>query len=321
MKHTFFHIILTVVLLSSLCGCNQSTVTEHATISDLVETEKKHQDNQNTENEPLENDDTTEEIVTPVMPEITKIQFDDRNYTNVKLHDVSKADYLSVPQTYSELKNWLEYDGGIIVAGYAYGKRNGYLEDEVYTLTKFQIEKIYMGQVEQPSICIRENYCPNIINDEEVIMYQGHKFTQLKDGQRTLLYLLPTRETGVYEPIYYEIPLPEDYQSFNDAEKNEILDYYRGKPSVYKKTEGDSYSEMIQNPDGTVTITHHIVNNNYWPERNLSNADLLKEMQDHILLQTVAEYNIKIWPQGHIRYSAKENPFSNTGIALLSHPN
>ncbi len=318
MKYILSHFVLIFVLLFSLCGCNQVKVTEHAAISDLVETEQSNK--QYTEKETLENDDITEEMAAVEKTEVREIQFDDEDHTNKKLYDVSTADYLSVPQTYSELKNWLNHDKGIILAGYAFGKRHGYLGKEIYTLTEFQVEKVYMGQVEARSIRIRENYCPNTMGGEEVLQYQGHRFTQLKDGQKTLLYLLPTKMAGVYEPIYYEIPLPEDYQNLSDTEKGEIFAFYRGDPAVYKKVPGESYTEMVQNPDGTISMVHHIAGEQYWPERTLSNEELLRELQEHILLQTVEEYHIKIWPMGHIRYSAKENSFSKEGMVSLSIP-
>lgn len=223
------------------------------------------------------------------------------------------AEYAPSPSCYSELMKELADENGLIVSGYAYGLRTGYKEDGLnpHTKTTFKVEKVYFGHLEQDIITVLENYYPVSENGEEYIEYDNAK-TMLKDNRKSLLFLVPANTAGLYCPCYGELPLPEDYQVLADAERKELFDFYRGDRSLFNVDlvgPLEDYTETVHNPDGSVNYVEYEGFDRFWPEREISEEALLEELNENVLLQMVAKYNIKIWPYYHIRYTCGDLRF------------
>lgn len=232
------------------------------------------------------------------------------------------ADYPAPAENYSELIEELQYRNGIIVAGYAHGTRKGYRNEYLQpkTETSFQIEQVYFGDVSQEKITVLEKYSPIIDVDNPYVEYDGPQYSMLKDNEKVLLFLSPTSRDGVYFPIYYEIPLPKNYQNFDANAKKELLDFYRGNKDMYQNVQSSIQKEEVQLSGGAIENKYVFTESIYWSEQEISDEELLEKMNEHILVRLATEYKIKIWPENHIHFSSNQDRLSKKGIQVLSLP-
>ena len=248
--------------------------------------------------------------------------FEDQDLENIPVIELNtKTDYVQTVSTYTELMKRLEIQNGILVSGKAYGLRKKYYHEskDPFTETFFEVEQIYYGSISEGNIKIIEPYTLINQNDSVHIEYAGPHYSMLKDDQTVLMFLLPYRE-GVYYPIYYELPLPEDYQTFDEAAKKELLDYYRGKDDLYKVTTTPFEVTDVLLSNGAIETQYSGGADLRWPRRDISDEALLEEMSDHILVRLAFEYDIKIWPENHIRFASTQDRLSKKGIQELSLP-
>ena len=279
-----------------------------------------------------------DEIISPTVQEETEddpaveneekndFYFEDQEFESIPVKELdNKGDYEQTARTYTELMEKLETQNGIIVSGKAYGLRKRYYHKSnlPFTETSFQIEKTYYGTVSEREIIIIEPYTRIEEKQTTYIEYAGPQYSMLKDNQKVLMFLLPYRE-GVYYPCYYELPLPEDYQDYDETAQKELLDFYRGNKEMYPEEFKDItpgvQKEVIELPGGAVEERYILTESPYWPERDISDEALLEEMSEHILVRLATEYKIKIWPENHIRFSSVQDRLSAKGIRELSTP-
>ena len=304
MKKTMLCILLTSLLLS-LCGCQ--TPSESLETADPLpsfsETEDAASFGKKIIFESVENDSQS------------TVTFYDQEFSELPLQKPTtyEANYAPSPTCYSELMKELADENGLIVSGYAYGLRKSYKSDGHIPLTRtnFKVEKVYFGNLEQDTIIVSENYYPVSKNGEEYIEYDNAK-TMLKDHRNALLFLIPSHTAGVYWTCYGELPLPDDYQNFTDTDRKELFDFYRGDRSLFNVDlvgPLEDNTETIHNPDGSMYYVEHEGFDRFWPECDLSDDALLEELNENVLLQMAAKYNIKIWPYYHIRYTCGDLRF------------
>ena len=217
--------------------------------------------------------------------------------------------------TFPFIMNRIEENGGFIVSGRACGKRIGvdprahemtvYEDPSAYTLTEFEIEKVFYGEPTSKSIVVREGYCPVVTHNVYQIEYTSD-YSGLKNDQTVLLFLIPDGK-GHYKPTYYQFPLQEDYAEYSEDYLTEMLDYYRGKESVYKYNEKPLYAGQVEleNGESAVVATGFSTR---WPKSDLTNQEMLEKFSDNILIQVAARYKIKLWPTGHIKYESTDQP-------------
>ena len=317
MKRFFLWLILASFLVS-FCGCDQPTTEEFEVSNSMPSiSQKPSQEETLSENtlvfESVENDSRS------------TIYFYDQDISHLSFRAPTTyvSDRADPPSTYSEIMKMLHQDNGIIVAGYAYGLREGYLADGRVpkTLTQFKVEKVYFGNLNQDTIVISEDYYL-VSNEKEEYIEREFTYTLLKDNRKTLLFLVPANRPNEYWPIYYETPLPDDYQEFTDADRKELFDYYRGDLSVFNMELAqpkEAYTETVNNPDGSISIIQFDAFDNFWPVRDVSDEVIIAENEESILMRMIVDYNIKIWPRHHIRYSAGELKGPN-GAKIISLP-
>ena len=247
------------------------------------------------------------------------IRYQDQDWSDMPEYTdpfVAKAE---MPKTWSRIMQLIGEDG-LIVAGYASGIREGY-SDKVYTLTDFNIQKVYYGNELNSVIKIQEQFIASSRDNRNYIYSVTGSHTLLKDHQLVLLFLAKSNELkNEYIPVWYEFPLPADYQTYNESYLTDFLDFYRGDRSAYEYSEMEIVQKEKKNPDGTVELLEEIYGGNYWPEREISNEALIEEMSEHILVRLVTEYQIKIWPYGHKEYAANGLPENAAGLKILSNP-
>lgn len=255
------------------------------------------------------------------------IYFEDRGFALDQYQQVDiNADYLEPPKTYSELMSKLETFNGIIVSGYAFGTRKGYHNEimQPKTETSFRVEQVYFGEVDLKTITILEKYCPLSDAKDATIEYEGPQYSILKNDQKVLMFLRPASKAGVYFPTYYEIPLPDDYQNYDETAQKELLDFYRGNEAVYQEQYRNITprveKEVIELPGGAVEERYVLIESPCWPKQDISDEALLEEMSDHILVRLATDYKIKIWPEKHIRFTSTQDRLSKKGIQELSLP-
>ena len=247
------------------------------------------------------------------------IHYQDQDWSGMPEYTNSLAVTVGWPQCWSEIKNAMGEDG-LIVAGSAYGIREGYC-DKGYTLTNFNIQKVYYGNESNSVIKIKERFVARSIEGRNYLYSINGEHTFLKDQQSVILFLAKSKtiENGYY-PVWYELPLPADYQTYNESYLTDFLDFYRGNRLAYEYSEMEIVQKEKKNPDGTVELLEEIYGGNYWPEREISNEALIEEMSEHILVRLVTEYQIKIWPYGHKEYAANGLPENAAGLKILSKP-
>ena len=247
------------------------------------------------------------------------IHYQDQDWSGMPEYTNSLAVTVGWPQCWSEIKNAMGEDG-LIVAGSAYGIREGYC-DKGYTLTNFNIQKVYYGNELNSVIKIQEQFIASSRDNRNYIYSVTGSHTLLKDHQLVVLFLAKSNELkNEYIPVWYEFPLPADYQTYNESYLTNFLDFYRGNRSAYEYSEMEIVQKEKKNPDGTVELLEEIYGGNYWPEREISNEALIEEMSEHILVRLVTEYQIKIWPYGHKEYAANGLPENAAGLKILSYP-
>ena len=330
--------VLMLTLLISMCGCRRNRNEDFLeaapapiTISDSKE---DSQEESKEEADPAEKIDYGN---TAMGPETLKpgeqppinfesaeqvgedfvTQYEDQDLSAFPKFYNTMGSYLPIAETESDLMKRLQ-DGGVLVAGYATGLREGHTKG-TYTLTNFIVEKVYYGSCSS-SIKVEESFVVKSENGCNYVDYFGLDYSMLKNNQPVLLCLAKTKKEGVYWPVYFEIPLPADYQSYDETYLTAFLDFYRGKRSVYEYSEQRVEKITKSNPDGTVSDVYIEYGGNYWPEREISNEALIEEMSEHILVRLVTEYQIKIWPYGHKEYAANGLPENAAGLKILSYP-
>ena len=331
--------VLMLTLLISMCGCRRNRDEDFLeaapapiTISDSKE---DSQEESKEEADPAEKIDYGN---TAMGPETLKpgeqppinfesaeqvgedfvTRYEDQNIDKLPQFEDTFGSRLPVPDTFSRLMKWVG-ENGLIVAGYATGVREGHRKGS-YTLTDFIIQKVYYGTPSTNQLKIRESFVAISEEGRNYIYYSDYKYSLLKNNQLVLLCLAETKTAGIYWPVYYEIPLPADYQSYDETYLTAFLDFYRGKRSVYEYSEQRVEKITKSNPDGTVSDVYIEYGGNYWPEREISNEALIEEMSEHILVRLVTEYQIKIWPYGHKEYAANGLPENAAGLKILSKP-
>lgn len=305
------------------CGCKQETddfeTLPNAALGVGIEKTPETEAEEVKPHEP-----PIKEIVSEAEPFFEDLDFDNALF----MSDQVKVDYWPPARTYSELTQELDYDNGIIVAGYAHGLRKRFPEKIMFyrTETTFRVEQVYYGTLTQTEITIIEPYYPVMKGERLCIQCSGYEYSMLKNHQKVLMFLCPTNQEGVYFPVYYELPLPEDYQDYDETAQKELLDFYRGKKEAYPEELRHNTQriekEIIEFPDGTVQEQYYMVGSAgpVWPERNISDEALLEEMRDHILIRLATDFKIKLWPKNHLRFSSKQDRPSDEGIRKLSEP-
>lgn len=289
-----------------------------------LEIETEAQQGQQESEKPSEKEET-EFIDVQIVETESEIDvfFEDQNLTNMRFQEQEKVDCPAPATTYEQLIKELQSCDGVIVSGYAHGTRKRQTtESGLYlTETAFQVEQVYYGTIIQKDITITEPYAPIIEAETPYFQYIGPQYSMLKDNQKVLMILSPGSREGLYYPIYYELPLPQDYQNFDDTAKKELLDYYRGKDELYKVISTPFEKKEIQLPNGAIETQYFGGADFRWPKQDLSDEEMLNQMSDHILVRLAFEYDIKIWPENHIRFSSTQDRLSKKGIQDLSLPN
>ena len=339
MKRIFSGILI-LMLLTGLCGCKRENLESDSlktiegtggTISAGTEPSGSNgKQDQVGDKSVLEiGPKTPKDLVPGEQPPInfeSVEQIGEDRVTRYEDQDLSKLPHfkdtmsvrLPVSTTYEDLMKWVGEDG-LIVAGYATGIREGH-RNGAYTLTDFKIQKAYFGNSSTDLLKVQESFVAISEEGRNYIYYSDDELTCLKNDQMVLLCLAETETTGIYWPVYYEIPLPADYQSYDEAYLSDFLDFYRGKHLAYQYSSPHAETVYQTNPDGTVQVIDKMYSVNYWPEREISNEALIEEMSEHILVRLVTEYQIKIWPYGHKEYAANGLPENAVGLKILSKP-
>lgn len=287
--------ILMLVVLFSICGCNNSATPE-SELLDVESSFKTEQSKGNEEKEPM--------------------RFEEKVLYGLPTVDNENAELRPFPETLEEMLDRLG-ENGSIAAGYPAGTRESY-SDQIATLTDFAVEKVYWGAELPAQIKVKEKYA--LRTDSAGKMYieeRGYDSSRLANDQAALLFLMPsTGEEGVYQLCFVFIPLPDDYQSYDDAYLTEFLDYFRGVRSVYEYPE-----QVIVPTEMHGSLINVEYGGTYWPEQNITNEALLEQMKDHLLIQLATEFKLKLWPYGHGQYAANDLPTDNVAcFRELSYP-
>ena len=290
------------LLMILLCSCQRTEQLDFSLLSD---------DPHSGEEVTVKADTEIEYLSIKQSPKGVLAQY--KNVDPLKLPTYSAediSDYKSPPETFDEALRRVECDNGAVVSGYASGIRQSNTTT-LTTYTDFVVEKVYFGTLGTSNIQVQEPYA--LFSDENGQSYireRGPQYTRLANDQKVFLFLILSDDDVSYFPITYEIPLPADYMNYNEEYLTEFFDFYRGNRSVYQYPEPTPYEKQtVILPDGTPQITYVGYGGNYWPTRELSNDVLAQELKENnMMIRIITEYNIKIWPHGHIEYHANNLP-------------
>ena len=243
-----------------------------------------------------------------------------QNFTGLKAKEDESAYVVGWDKTCAGILNAVGSDG-LIVAGYAYGDREGHYGNGEYTLTQFKVEHVFYGQTDAIELIISEAYVV-VANDEGSHIYSlNGEYTMLEDHSLVLLFLGKSQKAANrYYPVFYEIPLPDDYMDYNEEYLTSFCNFYRGERSVYEYPEQVVREKDWIEADGLATKISHVYGGSYWPERQISNESLLEEMDDNLIIYTVRKYHVKIWPMEHREYAAASLPKYSKGLVDWSYP-
>ena len=303
--------LLIISLFLSLCSCKSSIPTEQAATLGPQETILASDEQQKSEPD-VSNDST-------IPPQNETLYHEGQAIDNLPIRTNNLNSFLPPSTTYSELIKSVG-DDGLIVVGYAEGLREGH-SPEGYTLTDFVVQSVYYGEIDpDQKIRICESFILKNSTNEAYIYQNGNGNTYLKDNQLVLLFLAKENSIeNTYYPVFYEIFLPSDYNNFTDTYLTELFDYFRGNREMYQ------YPEMIlvEKNEGSEEAPNQVYiayGGSYWPKQSISDTELIAQMNDHILMQTVMKYKIKIWPSGHKQYYANNLPEETQGMRFISYP-
>ena len=236
-------------------------------------------------------------------------------YANVPPSPPSYADYMKLLSS-----------NGIIVAGYATGRREShdtskpYIPEDgqseyfsptyEYTTTQFHVTDIYYGTPKGDTLPIREWYTLELDEENRALFYSYSiaRSNILRNGEQMLMFLRWDPETQHYCKIKKPIPLMPDYRNYNDAYLSSVLDFYRGDRTEYRKNASPDPTLLeAADPERLSKYTQTF----YWPKREISDEALLEEMSDHLLIRLATDYKIALWPYGHrnFLYTCTSNDF------------
>ncbi len=303
----FFISILIIALLISLCGC-KATDPLYGEDSAKVDTYiEKTEPGDSTEDSPQ----------TAPEPEKTTLRYEAEDLKGVPLSKATENVTLSIfYATFSAVKKGLGETGSII-AGRAFGTRESPAPN-YFTLTSFTVEKVYWGKDVPSEITVIEPYVLRYDEDNNPrILTYGYECDQLENDLPTLLFIQPSDlSPTTYSICYIPIPLPADHQSYTDEYLAEFLDYFRGDRSAYQYPEVTTSEVII---DGHPITAEY--GGTYWPRQDISDEELLRQLEDHLIVQLAAELKIKLWPYEHREYGANDLPTSRiTNYRMLSFP-
>ncbi|MBQ7089533.1 MAG: hypothetical protein IJN82_00270, partial [Clostridia bacterium] len=134
----------------------------------------------------------------------------------------------------------------------------------------------------------------------------------LQNNEYVLAILKPSfRNDGAYATVHKALPVSEDCDEWNEEYLDSLLDYFRGDTSTYRYPKDtvlthNGYPVIVEAPD--------------WPQRDISNEDLLEEMQDNLLIYLATELKIKIWPADHINYNGNHTGSTIRNIIRWQYP-
>ncbi len=238
-----------------------------------------------------------------------------------------EVDYISPPSTYDEVMDRMEKKQGILVAGYAYGIREGHykpdaaIDEDTWqiesgtTRTRFKIQHIYYGQCQSDEIIVAENYVLREENSKIVFFCASGETTHLKDDRLVLLYLIPYgKEPNTYYPVYREeLTLGEGYNDFErETYIRQLCGFYQGDPAMYQFPEGRKETIYILLEDGTFAEETTYVSGAAKPPEIKSDNEILedllkKENRETMMIRTALEHKVAIYPEGHIKNPIKQN--------------
>ncbi len=224
--------------------------------------------------------------------------------------DLPKSNYPTIERmepreiAYSSLMKVLGKDG-LIVAGYASGLRESHQKGLIFphTLTNFIVTDVYFGDSNVSSVKISEPYEVREVNGEFEVSYTSEHLIWLEDDKQVLLFLKKS-DNEYYVPQYDLIPLTKDYRNYNEKNKKSILDFFRGVRSEYlsqAKNEPQQVPGRV-NENGEIELYFDpsaYKPTFFWPRRDISDEELLAELSENVILRTVTDYEIVIWPYGH----------------------
>lgn len=201
----------------------------------------------------------------------------------------------TTPKTTAQLQEQLG-TSGLIVSGYATGNRISYDEDGAfYTKAQFIIDRVFLGSVSPgTTITVSEGYVVRENKKETFIYAYDPEHSYLQNDEYVLLIAKPSKlAPGCYTPIHNPLPIATDCAEWSEEYLDRLLDYFRGDPSTYVRPQDEVYTEngyLIKEeaPD--------------WPRREISNEEMIAELQDNLLIYLATELRIKIWPTEHINY-------------------
>ncbi|MBQ3083879.1 MAG: hypothetical protein IJC46_00305 [Clostridia bacterium] len=321
MKRSILWLFICVLILG-LCGCN--SIEQDEGVNQVLTPPKEPPADTVTiqvggNQYPMQK--LTEEQLSFIKIESSKnsgsITFNPEVLTNLRWAENSYAyvvAYPTEPAPFSEYFKSLGSDG-LIVAGYATGLResrrtrplykqentNGFMPEYEYTATQLHITDVYYGTPHSDTVFVKEGYSLEVDKENRAIYYvrgDSHDWV-LKNGEQMLFLLRWDPKAKLYTKVHQNIPLMPDYRNYTEAYLSSVLDFYRGKLSEYSYlSKADDAILKAADPHRIQKTAPSI----FWPERKISDEDLMKEMNDHIIITLATRYRIAIWPYGHRNY-------------------
>jgi len=215
-----------------------------------------------------------------------------------KLEEKSEA-------TYSGLMERIGEDG-LIVAGYATDVRESHQPSNYFpfTVTNFMVTDVFFGTANTSLIKIKEPYALREMDGKLEITYSTKNLDWLENGEQVLLFLSKYKD-GSYVKQFTPIPLSEDYRDYNEENKTSMFNFFRGVKSEYLNQEPTNEPQKLPSRvTENGSIEYYFDPSAYeptfvWPQRNISDEELLEELSENVILRTATEYEIVIWPYGH----------------------
>ena len=312
-----------IMLLLTLCGCQKQPEPDnipkanHSNIN-AAQSEK---------NEPEQPQDTssTEPIIDGIESNSGEAvsSYDPADFSDAPIRTPNSSLVLDIsPKTVTEIINAV-VPNGLIVTGRAYGTRVSY-DDGINsgTKTNFLIDHVFYGDVlSGNTVTVSEGYVLRTDGEETFIDCLSNNYSYLQNDEYVLLLLMPsTILEGCYTPAQFALPIGEDCTEWSESYMTSLLDYFRGDKSVYAHPEDYSYTKTFQFKNGKTEEMPVYVIAQIWPQKNLSDAEMIAEMQDNLLVYLASEYKIKIWPTEHVNYSGTHCARTVSNMAKWQYP-
>ncbi len=274
--------LLLLVIALCIFGCKSQPSTEHGVID--ISTLEKQETEESGGTQPSKQES-----------EPKPMEYEIEDLLKIPVSNDNTIELREFPKTYEEFSKRLSESNCSIVAGRAFGKR----KTNPSVITSFSVEKIYAGSKVPDTINVQENFGVYTDKDNQpYLLSLGYDNFPLMNDQPTLLFIFPhTEEPNLYVTALIPLPLPEDHQKYDETYLTEFLDFFRGDRSAYKYPE-KNVTEIDDNGNTVLYETGGV----YWPKQELSNEALLEQMNEHILIQLVTDYKIKLWPFEHAQY-------------------